>query len=115
MTGAPLLIRMDSGNDAKENLGILLEDGDWFIVKRNPRGQETKDEWLTKVRECCEDIRKPRDGKSVYVGSSWKDVEYVTNDGAVKTICMRIIYEIIERTSDKYGQTLLVPDIELNT
>ena len=30
-----LLIRLDSGNDAAENLGILLEDGSWFIVKRN--------------------------------------------------------------------------------
>lgn len=115
MTDAPLLIRMDSGNDAKENLGILLEDGDWFIIKRNPRGQEPKEEWLAKVKTCCKDIRRPRDGKTVYVGSSWKDVEYVTNDGVVKTICMRIVYEVIERTIDKYGQILVVPDIELNT
>ena len=115
LTDAPLLIRMDSGNDAKENLGILLEDGSWFIIKRNPRSKETKDEWLAKVKECCKDIRNPRDGKVVYVGSSWKDVEYVTNDGEVKTICMRIVYEVIERTIDKYGQILLTPDIELNT
>ena len=27
MTDKPLLIRMDSGNDAAENLGILIEDG----------------------------------------------------------------------------------------
>ena len=115
LTDAPLLIRMDSGNDAKENLGILLEDGDWFIVKRNPRCQETKEEWLTKVKECCKDVGHPRDGKTVYMGSSWKNVEYVANDGTAKTICMRIVYEIIERTVDKYGQILLVPDIELHT
>ena len=24
-----------AGNDAAENLGILIEDGSWFIVKRN--------------------------------------------------------------------------------
>ena len=115
LTDASLLIRMDSGNDAKENLGILLEDGDWLIIKRNPRSKETKDEWLAKVKDCCKDIRNPRDGKVVYVGSSWKDVEYVTSDGEVKTICMRIVYEVIERTIDKYGQILLPPDIELNT
>lgn len=115
LTDAPLLIRMDSGNDAKENLGILLEDGNWFIIKRNPRGGETKDEWLTKVKECCKDVRKPRDGKVVYVGSSWKDVEYATSDGVVQTIGMRIVYQVIERTIDKHGQILLVPDIELNT
>lgn len=28
---------------------------------------------------------------------------------------MRIVYEIMERTVDKYGQILLVPDIELHT
>ena len=115
LTDAPLLIRMDSGNDAKENLSILLEDGVWFIIKRNPRSKETKDEWLTKVKECCKDIRNPRDGKVIYVGSSWKDVEYVTSNGESKTICMRIVYEVIERTIDKYGQILIVPDIELNT
>ena len=115
LTNAPLLIRMDSGNDAKENLGILLEDGAWFIVKRNPRGQETGAEWLTKVKKCCKDIRKPRDGKVVYVGSSWKEVKYMTNDGELKTICMRIVYEVIERTVDKHGQILLAPDVEFNT
>ena len=84
LTDAPLLIWMDSGNDARENLSILLEVGDWFIVKRNPRGLGTRDEWLTKVRECCKDVRKPRDGKVVYVGSLWKDVEYVTNGGVAQ-------------------------------
>lgn len=28
---------------------------------------------------------------------------------------MRIVYEVIERTVDKYGQILLTPDIEVNT
>ena len=60
-------------------------------------------------------MRKPRDGKTVYVGSSWKDIQYVANGGVTKTICMRIVYEITERTIDKNGQLLLFPDIELNT
>ena len=33
LTENPLLIRMDSGNDAKENLGILLEAGVWYIIR----------------------------------------------------------------------------------
>ena len=73
LTDKQLLVRMDAGNDAAENLGILIEDGSWFIVKRNLRR-----------------------GKS-------------------KTITMRIVYEVIERTTDKNGQFLLVPDIECNT
>ena len=115
MTDKPLLIRMDSGNDAKENLGILLEDGDWFIVKRNLRRGETKEDWLHLVRECCKDVRNPREGKTVYIGSSWKDVEYVTREGELKSICIRIVYEIIERTIDKHGQILMESEIEVNT
>lgn len=115
MTDKQLVVRMDSGNDAKQNLGILLEDGSWFIIKRNLRRGEPKDGWLEKVKGCCKDIRKPRDGKVVYIGSSWKDVDYVTDDGEVKTVDMRIVYEVIERTINKYGQILLTPDIEVNT
>ena len=50
------LLRLDSGNDAKENLGILLADGAWFVIKRNPRSEETKVEWFAKVK----DIRDAR-------------------------------------------------------
>jgi len=74
LTDAPLLVRLDSGNDAAKNLGILIEDGAWFIVKRNLRRGKSKNDWITLVKECCQDIRYPRDGKEVYVGSSWKDV-----------------------------------------
>jgi len=115
LTDKPLLVRMDSGNDAAENLGILIEDGSWFVIKRNLRRAESKEEWLAKVKECCKDIRHPRDGKEVYVGSSWKDVSYITGSGEEKSICMRIVYEVIERTIDKHGQFLLIPDIEVNT
>ena len=114
MTDNQLLIRLDSGNDAAENLGILLEDGSWFIVKRNLR-QESKDAWLQEMKKCCQNIRHPRDGKTVYIGSSWKNVGYCTLTGEKKTICLRISYEIIERTIDKHGQTYLVPDVEVNT
>ncbi len=115
MTDQQLLIRMDSGNDAKENIGILLEDGDWFIVKRNLRRSESKEGWLSLVKECCKDVRNPREGKTVYIGSSWKDVEYLTKDGEQKSICMRIVYEVIERSIDKRGQILIETDIEVNT
>lgn len=115
MTDQQLLIRMDAGNDAAENFGILLEDGSWYIVKRNLRRGETKEEWLDLAKNVCKDIRHPREGKTGYVGSSWKDVEYKDSTGVTKTIGMHIVYEIIERTIDKDGQMLLMPDIECNT
>lgn len=115
LTDKQLLIRLDSGNDAAENMGILIEDGSWFIVKRNMRRGETKQEWLDKVKKCCKDVRHPREGKTVYIGSSWKDVDYKDSEGNDKSITLRIVYEIIERTMDRDGQFLLEPDIECNT
>ncbi len=115
LTDKPLLIRLDSGNDAAENLGILLEDGSKFIVKRNPRRSETKEDWLDNVKGCCKDIRHPREGKTVYVGTSWKDVTYQDSEDKPKTVCIRIGYEVTERTIDKCGQMMLAPDIKLNT
>ena len=49
---------LDSGNDASENIGIFMEESYKynnvsFIIKRNPR-QESKEEWLGSVRECCQ-------------------------------------------------------------
>ena len=113
MTGKELLIRLDSGNDAAENYGILIEDGSYFIVKRNPR-KESRQGWLDQLRDSCKDIRHPREGKTVYVGSTNKTVSYVTESGEPKSVDMRIVYEITERTIDKKGQILLFPDIELN-
>jgi len=41
-SGSAYMLIKDSGNDAVENLSILLEGGSWFIIKRNPRNSETK-------------------------------------------------------------------------
>ncbi len=51
----------------------------------------------------------------LYIGSTWKPVSNVTEKNEKKTIEMRIVYEITERTIDENGQILLELDIELNT
>lgn len=119
LTEKPLLIRLDSGNDASENIGIFMEESYKynnvsFIIKRNPR-QESKEEWLESVRECCKNIQHPRDGKTVYTGQTFRDVTYSLSDNEEKTVGIRTIYEITERTIDRYGQYFIVPDIELDT
>ena len=60
------------------------------------------------------DITHPRDGKDVYIGSDWKEITYQAQDGTTKHATIRMGYEIIERTIDKKGQFLLIPDIEAN-
>ena len=117
VTDKPLLIRLDSGNDASENIGIFMEESYQynnvsFIIKRNPR-QESKEEWLESVRDCCTDIQKPREGKTVYVGQTFRNVTYTLPDKTEKTVGIRTIYEITERTIDRNGQIFLVPDLSL--
>ena len=62
-------------------------------------------------------INEPRDGKTVYTGSLSKKITYTIkedNKDTDVTVPVRIVYEMTERTIDKYGQTLLVPEIELD-
>ena len=113
ITNQPLLVRLDSGNDAAENVGIMLENGAYYVIKRNLR-RESKDEWAEKIKSWCRDIRCPREGKTVYVGSTFKDIDYTAENGEQKTICNRIVYEMTERTSAPDGQMFLVPEYEIN-
>ena len=69
MTKERLLVRMDSGNDASDNISILLDTGCYFIIKRNLH-LESREEWLERLRDGCQDITHPRDGKDVYIGTT---------------------------------------------
>lgn len=113
LTDAPVLFRLDSGNDSAENIGILLERGCYFIIKRNIR-KESREEWLQMAKNNSKDTAHPRDGKTVYIGSDWKSITYRTDDGTEKQATIRMGYEITERTIDKKGQYLLIPEIEVN-
>lgn len=110
---------MDDPDYYKYALGIFMEESDKynnvsFIIKRNPK-QESKEEWLGSVSKCCQNIQHPRDGKTVYIGQTFRDVTYSLSDNEEKTVGIRTIYEITERTIDRYGQYFIVPDIELGT
>ena len=109
----PLLFRLDSGNDAVENVGIFLENDCHFIIKRNLR-KENPNNWLEHVRPVCKNITQPREGKTVYIGSTWKEIIYNDEDGLTHTATLRIVYEIIERSIDKHGQYLLPHNVEVN-
>lgn len=114
VTKEPLLVRLDSGNDAAENIGILLETGCYFIIKRNLR-RESLENWYNMAKEYSQNVASPREGKTVYIGSDWKPVSWKASDGTTKNATIRAGYEVIERTIDKYGQFLLPADIEVNT
>lgn len=113
LTDKTLLFRLDSGNDSAENIGIIMERNHHFIIKRNIRG-ESKENWLSHAEKYAPIHVTPREGKDVYIGSTWKEVSYIGMDGREKKPTIRIVFEITKRTIDKNGQILLVPDIEDN-
>ena len=111
LTDKPLLVRLDSGNDSIDNVAVLIDTGCSFIIKRNLR-KESKEEWFQMAKTYCKDITTPREGKTVYGGSDWKEV---TSKRFEKDFTLRAGYEITERTIDKKGQFLIPADIEVET
>lgn len=111
MTDKPLLFRMDSGNDSVENMLIL----NWndpqlkFLIKHNFR-RENRYEIAEKLKAVCKNIKRPRDGKTVYIGSTWREISGKDNE----KITVRMVYEITERTVTADGQLLLSPDTEID-
>lgn len=96
----------------KENsIPVLIEEGCYFIIKRNLR-RESKDGWYEMAKEHCQNVTSPTNGKTVYKGSDWKPV---TSKQFKKDFTLRAGYEITERTIDKHGQYFLIPDIEVET
>lgn len=121
VTDKPLLIRLDSGNDAADNIELLMQqclNGDriHFIIKRNIRKESPK-EWLDNVRDVCKNIKTPREGKTEYIGQTFRDYSLTLTDGetgkpATKTVGIRTIYDITERLCDHDGQYFMEPKIE---
>ena len=111
LTNKPLLIRLDSGNDSIDNVAVLINEGCYFIIKRNLR-RESKAEWFNMAKQYCKNITTPREGKTVYIGSDWKTV---TSKQFKQEFTLRAGYEITERTIDKHGQFLLPSDIDVET
>lgn len=110
MTTRPLLFRMDSGNDAFENM-LLLHWHDAqlkFLIKHNFR---RKDRYAIaeELKSVCRNVKHPRDGKTVYIGSTWRNSETGKDGG----FAIRMVYEIAKRTTSADGQEMLFPEKEI--
>ena len=111
MTKKSLLFRMDSGNDALENM-LLLHWHDpqlKFLIKHNFR-REDRFTIAEELKTVCRTVQHPRDGKSVYIGSTWRNFE-TEKDGS---FAIRMVYEITERTTAADGQEMLFPETEID-
>lgn len=113
LTAAPLLVRLDSGNDAEENLSLLTEAEDVeFIIKRNLR-QESKEGWLERAKQFGQ-VEQIRPGKRVYRGDV-SLLKTLTLQGQKVKRWIRCVFEVTERTIKADGQRLLIPDLEVDT
>jgi len=110
----PMLLRLDGGNDALANVDVVLEHnepergntGVDFIIKWNPR-QEKPEQWFDyAVKQAF--YEQPRAGKRVWVF----DIQHERTCGGYDYSIRRVM-RVIERTIDKHGQKLLIPDIEM--
>lgn len=110
----PLLVRLDGGNDALENIDVILEynvdrprrkQAD-FIIKWNPR-KEDPAQWA-RYADKHSVWREVREGKRVSVFS----IDH-RRDRKGYTYTIRRVMRVVERTIDKKGQLLLTPELEL--
>jgi hypothetical protein len=108
--GLPLLFRLDSGNDSLDTIKALFSDAKaksrFILLKRNTR-RESSESWLA-YAQAHGKATEERPGKVVWKGHAYD----IHPDGFNNIHC---VYEITERTIDKYGNPLLIHDIEVNT
>lgn len=109
LTTAPLLLRLDSGHDALENrVRAEVEQID-FLIKWNPR-QTDPAQVLAQAEALGAAVHweHPRPGKRV---GTFSVAETRTWQGTAYT--HRRVTRVIERTIDRRGQALLVPELEI--
>jgi hypothetical protein len=107
-----ILLRQDSAHDAIDNQYELARHDkvDW-IIKWNPRKQD-RSGWAERVF-AEGTVSTPRPGKRVGIMSVKEKHTYTDQDGIERKITLRLVVRVTERKTDKKGQQLMFPDIEL--
>ncbi len=105
LTNKKLLVRLDSGHDAIETR-VLLGKADKvsYIIKWNPRREDTSE--LRKRAFEHGIVDEPREGKRVALLTT-----YITQEHEEKKYRFTKVVRVTERTIDKHGQKLLLPQI----
>jgi len=112
VTSLPLLVRADSGFDGAAifaAMALARASGplDW-LVKWNPRGFDTDALHQRLAADPATAWTQPREGKRETFFN-----ETLAREHGGESIAMRRVIHLIERTIDRHGQALLMPDIEI--
>ena len=108
LTPHRLLVRLDSGHDAAENRAWFAKEDVDFIIKWNPRRQDLE-AWLKRAEKEATQWSVPREGKRVGIFSETVDETFTG-----ETRAFRRVIRVTERTIDKHGVRLLVPEITVD-
>jgi hypothetical protein len=105
-TSAPVLLRLDSGNDSRDNFPDIERDDVNFIIKRNLR-RESPLVWFDLAKRCGE--KNPsREGKEVWVGQTLTGING-------QPLPYPIVFKVTSRSITKKGQKLAFPEIDVET
>lgn len=108
LTTKKLLVRLDSAHDAIENRVLLRKAKDVsYIIKWNPRNEDTSE--LYKKAFTKGEVIEPRPGKKVATITVNKRQQFED-----ETFTFTKVVRITERSIDKHGQVLLVPDVTID-
>jgi len=105
ITDQPILVRLDSGNDSRDNIECCIQNSAEFIIKRNLR-KTRPENWLEFAKQHGTAV-PCRVGKN-----QWRGITATDLDGTLLPV--PICYEATERTIVK-GQALLFPQVEVDT
>jgi hypothetical protein len=103
ITSAPVLLRLDSGNDSRDNFPDVERDNVNFIIKRNLR-RESPLVWFDLAKRCGEKI-PTREGKDVWVGQTLTGING-------QPLPYPISFKVTSRSITKKGQKLAFPEID---
>jgi hypothetical protein len=108
-TGGRLLFRMDSGNDSFDTLKAVTGKGRYCIIKRNKR-REHDEKWLKMAKRHGVRV-ETRKGKKVWIGTIGMHPRK-KDEVLEEVVC---VFEVTERKTDRCGNRLLIPEIEVNS
>ena len=105
ITDKPILMRLDSGNDSKDNFPNESRKNVEFIIKRNLR-RESKQAWI-ELAKATGHLKQCRAGKRIWIGKTTVDIKG-------NPLPHPIVFEVTERRIKK-GQQLIFPEYQIDT
>lgn len=105
----PLLFRLDGGNDSWDTMQQLSGKHRFFIIKHNLR-RENREAWAANAK-VFGTVTTPFPGTTVWTGSITKQHPKADDD----SLALDLVFRFTERTVDKDGELLLVPETDLET